>query len=59
MNVNAGMRTEIDLTLSEVDVNKCEQFLKAKFLHAYMGWSKYSEIDLNWVLLQVTYSFPG
>ena len=29
LNVNAGMRTEIDLNESEIDLNECEHFLKA------------------------------
>ena len=29
-DVNARMRTEIDLNESEIDLNECEHFLKAK-----------------------------
>ena len=29
LNVNARMRTEIDLNESEIDLNECEHFLKA------------------------------
>ena len=30
LNVNARMRTEIDLNESGIDLNECEHFLKAK-----------------------------
>ena len=29
LNVNARMRTEIDLNKSAIDLNECEHFLKA------------------------------
>ena len=29
LNVNARMRTEIDLNESKIDLNECEHFLKA------------------------------
>ena len=42
LNVNARMRTEIDLNESEIDLNECEHFLKANL--------DQSEIDLKWPL---------
>ena len=50
MNVNARMRTEIDLNESEIDLNECEHFLKA-------NWDR-SEIDpTSWINLSVNGSY--
>ena len=40
MNVNDRMRTKIDLNDSEIDLNECEHFLKAKLdrLQIVLSW---------------------
>ena len=45
LNVNAQMRTEIDLNEPENDLNECEHFLKANLDRL--------ENDLSWIVLNV------
>ena len=45
MNVNAGIRTEIDLNECEIDLNECEHLLKANLDRSEILSQKRSECE--------------